>query len=106
MKFKWFLNIWKSDRLHNEINASESYMIFNFSLIGLKQTSKYLTVHSFGISVQEHTLRKNVKGDLAILIPISMDISIDPEILLLEIYFMDTFVYVGNGICQSYSWKP
>lgn len=47
-----------------------------------------------------------MKGDLAILIPISMDISIDPEILLLEIYFMDTFVYVGNGICQSYSWKP
>lgn len=63
-------------------------------------------VHSFGTSVQEHTLGKNVKGNLAILIPITIDISIDPEILLLEIYFSDTFVYVGNEICQHYSWKP
>lgn len=90
---------------------------FNFSPIRLKQRSKYL-IHSVGKNVQEQTLvGENVycsncmncpnclAGNLGISISITIDIAIDPEVLLLEIYFTDALVHVGNRICQDYSWK-
>lgn len=48
---------------------------------------------------------KCLEGNLAKSVPITTNISIDPEIPLLEVYFTDTFVHMGNGRCQGYSWK-
>lgn len=50
----------------------------------------------------KYELSQLFRGNLAVSIPIPIDIFIDIEIPLLEIYFTDTFGYMGNGIYQGY----